>query len=61
MRRTDLPICQHRVYISCTNEHQRCSRCQVGVEWAGKMALMQDRFTPEQGPQTPIAEAEEIQ
>ncbi len=62
MRRTDLPICQHRVYISCTNEHQRCSRCQVGVEWAGKMAVMQDAWVlKREGPFTPLSEAEDIE
>ena len=57
----NLPLCQNNTNIVCTNEHQECVRCQVGVEWAGKMALMQERFKPEQGPQTPIAEAEDIE
>ena len=50
------PICKHKVYIVCPNPEQNCTRCQVGVEWAGKMAKMQEQFTPEQGAQTPIAE-----
>ena len=51
-----LPTCKHKVYIVCTHPQQNCVRCLIGVEWAGKMAVMKEGFTPEQGAQTPIAE-----
>ncbi|KKN74874.1 hypothetical protein LCGC14_0386230 [marine sediment metagenome] len=58
----NLPLCQNNTLIVCTNEHQECSRCQVGLEWAGKMALMQDAWVlKREGPFTPLSEAEDIE
>ncbi len=60
-RQKFLPTCKNNTLNVCTHGQQDCVRCQVGVEWAGKMAEMQERFTPEQGPQTPLSNAEEIE
>ncbi|KKM62862.1 hypothetical protein LCGC14_1517370 [marine sediment metagenome] len=50
-----LVICPH-------NDLMMCSRCQVGLEWAGKMAKMQDAWVlKREGPFTPLSEAEDIE